>query len=228
MRLPALPIRLLPVTLGVVALVLPLKLVSLWRDAALLPAPSVIAEATAGEASPPAQPEAGAAGAAPQQAAAVAPPGAAAPAAGDPLALTQTEIDLLQKLAARREALDARERELDMREGLLRAAEQQLQAKADAKAAELAAMQAKIEALVKQRDEEQEKKIADLVSVYEKMKPKDAARIFNDLDLDLLVDLLGRMRDAKTAPILASMDETRARAVTARLAERQTRAQPAP
>ena len=215
-------IGLLPAVLAVTALVLPLRLATLWQDLAALPSVPMIAEAAAGEPAA-AAPTPAAAGAAPGTPPPGREPAAAQTAAAAPVALTQTEIDLLQKLAERREALDARERELDLREGLLRAAEQQLEAKVK----ELTELQSQIEVLMGKQAEEQEKEIADLVAVYEKMKPKDAARIFNELDLDLLVELLGRMKGAKTAPILAGMDEARARAVTTRLAERHAQARPA-
>mgnify|MGYP001159261005 CR=1 FL=1 len=229
MRLALPRIGLLPATLAVAALVLPLRLTALWQDLATLPAALAVAEAAAGEAA--AAAPAPAAGSTTASALSGALSGAlptgrdaaAQAATPGPVPLTQAEIDLLQKLAERRETLDARERELALREGLLQAAEQQLQAKT----AELTALQAKIEAAMRKQTEEQEKKIADLVSVYEKMKPKDAARIFNELDLDLLVDILGRMKDAKTAPILAGMEEDRARAVTTRLAERHAQLRPA-
>lgn len=223
MRLTLPRIGLLPAMLVVTALVLPLRLTALWHDLTALPAALVIAEALAGESTAAAPAPTGGGVAEAAAPAGREPAAAAQPAAAAPVPLTQTEIGLLQKLAERREALDARERELELREGLLRAAEQQLQTKA----AELTELQSKIEALMHKQAEEQEKKIADLVSVYEKMKPKDAARIFNELDLDLLVELLGRMKDAKTAPILAGMAEDRARAVTTRLAERHAQIQPA-
>ena len=52
------------------------------------------------------------------------------------------------------------------------------------------------------------------------MKPADAARILEGLEMDILIDVLGRMKILRSAPILASMDPVRAREVTARLAER--------
>jgi len=55
--------------------------------------------------------------------------------------------------------------------------------------------------------------------VYEAMKSKDAARIFNTLDLDVLVDVMSRMSDRKISPILAQMEPERARTVTMMLAQ---------
>ena len=53
------------------------------------------------------------------------------------------------------------------------------------------------------------------------MKPKDAARIFEELDLEVLLQVVQRMKEAKVAPILAAMDPKRATEVTTRLAERR-------
>lgn len=128
------------------------------------------------------------------------------------------ELELLQKLASRREELEKRERELDVREGLLKAAEQQL----EASSTELAALQQKIQGLIQQYDEQENKKLESLVTIYEKMKPKDAARIMNELDMTVLLDVMNRMKEAKAADILADMDPARAREVTTRLAERDS------
>lgn len=131
---------------------------------------------------------------------------------------TRTELELLQKLSVRRDALDMRERELDMREGLLKAAEQALQARN----AELAALRTKIEAATTTFKKGEDEKLDSLVKIYETMKPKDAARIFDELEIGVLVDVLKRMKEVKSAQILASMDPARARNITTRLAERQS------
>ncbi|MCZ6722083.1 MAG: hypothetical protein O7A65_11160 [Proteobacteria bacterium] len=62
--------------------------------------------------------------------------------------------------------------------------------------------------------------MGSLVKIYQNMKPKDAARIFNELDFDVLVEVLERMRETSAAPILARMDSERAKALTLELAER--------
>ncbi|HEX3498406.1 MAG TPA: hypothetical protein VHT04_03700, partial [Stellaceae bacterium] len=64
-------------------------------------------------------------------------------------------------------------------------------------------------------------KIKSLVRIYETMKPKEAARIFEQLDLPVLLDVLEQMKELKTAPILAAMDPAKVKAVTLALAARQ-------
>jgi flagellar motility protein MotE (MotC chaperone) len=131
--------------------------------------------------------------------------------------LTPGDIELLQQLAARRNELDARERELDTREQALALVEAEVAGRID----ELKELQAKLEAKVIEYDEAQEAKLASLVKIYQNMKPKDAAPIFNTLEPDILLDVIERMKEAKVAPILALMDPARARAVTQDLARRR-------
>lgn len=135
----------------------------------------------------------------------------------DPFSLGKSQIELLQDLAKRREELEEREQTLILREGLLAAAEHRIEGKIE----ELKTVKGEIEALIKVYDEQEEKEIGELVSIYEKMKPKDAARIFDQLDMDVLLDVLQRMKASKTAPVLAAMDANRAQEITVRIAERR-------
>ncbi|MBL6933483.1 MAG: hypothetical protein ISR45_11080 [Rhodospirillales bacterium] len=131
----------------------------------------------------------------------------------DPTLLTQAEIDLLQRLADRRELLETQEKEMEMREGLLRAAEERI----DKKIAELKNFQGTIEKLIKTYDDQQVAKIQSLVKIYENMKPKDAARIFEELDMDTLLLVTERMKERKLAPIMAKMNPARATEITVEL-----------
>ena len=130
---------------------------------------------------------------------------------------TQAEIDMLKDLGARRDQLDSRERAQDLRERLLEAPE----ARIDEKIAELKTIEETIRARLVQHDEEKEAAMRRLVKMYENMKPKDAARIFTELDMEILLDVAERMREVKMAPILAAMAAVRAKQVTVRLALRR-------
>lgn len=129
----------------------------------------------------------------------------------------ESEIALLQRLAARRETLAERARELDLREALLKAAEQRV----DEKIARLSELETQIEALLRRHDAQEEQQIASLVKVYEAMKPRDAARIFDQLDLEILLAVAERMRAAKMAAVMAEMDAARAKTLTVELATRR-------
>lgn len=135
----------------------------------------------------------------------------------DPVLFTRSEIELLQELSKRRKELDARERTVIQREGLLNAAETRI----EKKIAELSGVKDDIELLIKKYDEQEEEQLDELVSIYEKMKPKDAARIFNELDIMILLEIFDKMKASKSAPILAGMKAERAKEITSRIAARR-------
>lgn len=136
----------------------------------------------------------------------------------DPFDMSDEELELLQRLVERREALAERGRMLDERESLLEATEARIADKMN----ELKNLQAVIEGLLAQYDEEEEARLQSLVKIYESMKPKEAARIFEELDILVLLDVIGRMKERKSAPILAKMNPLKAKTVTLELAQRRS------
>ncbi len=136
-------------------------------------------------------------------------------AVSDPAFMSESEIRVLQSLADRRATLEARERELAMEQKLLVATEKRI----EERIAELKALEARIEGLLIQKDEEEEAQIASLVKVYENMKAKDAARIFENLNKDILLAVAVRMREQKIAAILAQMNPTVAQDLTVLMAK---------
>lgn len=128
---------------------------------------------------------------------------------------SQATRDVLEDMAERRKMLDQRERELATREALLRAAEQEIERKFE----EMSNLRSEIEGLLVQQSEEEAARIESLVKIYEGMKPKEAARIFDTLDLDVLTAVLSRMSERRLSPILANMNPERARTVTILLAQ---------
>lgn len=136
-------------------------------------------------------------------------------ASQDPTLMSEEEITLLQQLSDRRAELDARERDIEQRMGLLAAAETRI----DNKIRQLRDFQATIEGLIVTYDEQQEQKTQSLVRIYENMKPKDAARIFEDLDMNTLLGVAERMKERKLAAILSNMNSGRARDITVELSQ---------
>jgi flagellar motility protein MotE (MotC chaperone) len=67
-----------------------------------------------------------------------------------------------------------------------------------------------------------EEDIARLVAVYETMKPKDAARLFDAMDAEFAAGFLGSMRPDAAGAIMAGMTPEKAYAVTAILAGRNS------
>ena len=134
----------------------------------------------------------------------------------DVIDVSPTEIRMLEDLLGRRTLLNKWERDIDMREKLLAATELRI----DDKINELKAITDNIQGLIDQFNTREDEKITSLVKIYETMKPKDAARIFNELEIKILIEVLSRMREAKAALILAKMSSSRAKIVTSELAVR--------
>ena len=145
------------------------------------------------------------------------------PAAAKPTEETAPPVDdaerkVLLDLRQRREELDARDAALAMREFVLAAAEKKLAERIG----ELQALQIKLEALDSARKQREDAGWQGLVKVYEMMKPRDAATIFNDLDMPVLLQVVNRMKEAKAAPVLAAMQPDKARELTTKLAQMRT------
>jgi flagellar motility protein MotE (MotC chaperone) len=124
-------------------------------------------------------------------------------------------MELFQDLAERRKEIEAREQEMSTREALLKAAEREI----DQKYQELSQLRGEIEKLLEKQSEEEQARMQSLVKIYEGMKAKEAARIFDTLDLDILVSVMSKMSERKLSPVLAAMNPERARTVTILLAQ---------
>ncbi len=124
---------------------------------------------------------------------------------------TNSEIMILQELAERREALDARAKEIDKRALQLKVAEDEI----DKKIAQLKKYEERLTELTNKYNKKEKENIDSLVKLYTAMKPKDAARIFNTLDLEITVALLKGMKPSTTSTILSQMNSERAQEITA-------------
>jgi flagellar motility protein MotE (MotC chaperone) len=243
------PFRLLPALIFVGAMMLSVKIGDIWQGIAAIDGGVELRQAQSAE-STPAPPNAagGAADAAADRGgdgkgaenAGPAPVARPAPAAGtqqrsaaappeeedmaDPDQLSRSEIQLLQQLSKRRDLLDRRARRLNQRESLLKAAEQKLMDRQ----AELASIRSEIKKLLGDLDDKEKKRIANLVKIYETMKPKSAARIFDELDMTVLLGVMERMKARKVAPVIAAMKPSRAREVTGALSRRKVKGSAAP
>jgi flagellar motility protein MotE (MotC chaperone) len=147
----------------------------------------------------------------PAPARAPAPPPAPAPL---PDPVDQAERALLGRLRERRAEIEARETALAAREAVLAGAERRMTARLE----EMAALQSRLEALDRGRGEREEAGWRGLVKTYETMRPRDAAAVFDDLEMPVLVQIVNRMREAKAAPVIGAMRPDRARSLTAELA----------
>lgn len=141
----------------------------------------------------------------------------------DPLLLSPAEIVVLQQLSQRRTQLDQRASDLDQQQVVLEAAEKRV----DQKIAELQQLQKSIQADVDKENAADDARTQSLVKIYETMKPADAAQILSQLDMPILLQLIGHMKESKTAPILAAMDPAKAQAITTAMAQKQSQVIPA-
>ncbi len=127
-----------------------------------------------------------------------------------------TERALLEKLGARRDALRQKSEELELREKMLGEAERKLETGlGDLKKAE-----DKVDSAAKAKEDAEKQGLKNIVTMYEAMKPKDAARVFDRLGHDVLVPIVLAMNPRKMAEVLAVMQPETAERLTVALANR--------
>lgn len=128
--------------------------------------------------------------------------------------VSPAERAVLESLQKRRTELDARAHDLDMREDLLRAAEKRVGGRIE----ELKELEARIGAALQQRDEGEAQRFKNVVTMYETMKAKDAAKIFDGLDIKVLIDVARHINPRNMSEILAQMTPEKAQRLTTELA----------
>ncbi|MCA0425004.1 MAG: hypothetical protein LCH61_17105 [Proteobacteria bacterium] len=126
--------------------------------------------------------------------------------------MAPAERAVLEKLGERRQHLEDRSRELDMRENLIRSAEKLV----DDRLEELRTLEARQDASKKAR-QEVSGAMKSLVVMYEAMKPRDAARVFEKMDQRMLAPLARQMNPRKLSEVLALMSPEAAEKLTASL-----------
>lgn len=129
--------------------------------------------------------------------------------------VSAAEKALLERLGARREELGQRGRDLEMRERLIEDAEKKLESRIH----ELKTVEEKAEASKAQATDDNAG-LRNLVTMYETMKPKEAARVFDRLGHDVLVPVVLKMNPRKMAEVLAVMSPEAAEKLTVALAMR--------
>ncbi|TDR88909.1 MotE family protein [Enterovirga rhinocerotis] len=122
-----------------------------------------------------------------------------------------SERAIRERLGERREELQQRSRDLETREKLLEEAERRAEARAEERRrAEQGTVRAEVE--------KEAEPLKGLVVMYEAMKPKDAARVFDRLPQDVLVPIVRRIAPRKMAEILGAMSPDVAQKLTTALA----------
>jgi flagellar motility protein MotE (MotC chaperone) len=129
------------------------------------------------------------------------------------------ERALLERLQERRQELDSRARELDLRESMLKAAEKKLETQtAVEEAGGGGGAKTGPMAQRKEKEEAETARFKGVVTMYETMKPKEAAKIFDRLDIRVLLDVASQIKPQIMAAILAQMSPEAAERLTMELA----------
>jgi flagellar motility protein MotE (MotC chaperone) len=119
-------------------------------------------------------------------------------------------------LQERRQELDSRDREIELRRGLLEAAEK----KFDAHANELRDLESNANATAQKKEEAEAQRLKNLITMYENMKAKDAARIFDRLEMRILVEVASQINPRRMSDILGQMSSEAAERLTVELVNR--------
>lgn len=138
-------------------------------------------------------------------------------APADPIPqVSPSERAILERLQSRRQELEARAREIDIRESLLKAAEKRIEGRVD----ELKGVEAGIKSATEQKAEVDAQRFKSIVTMYEGMKPKDAAKIFDRLEMPVLFEIASQIAPRKMSDILGLMQPEAAERLTVELARR--------
>lgn len=126
---------------------------------------------------------------------------------------SSAEMELVKQLSDRRDQLDKRAKSLDTREALIRVAEQRV----DQKIREMETLRTQLQAMVSQASAAQQAQLDNLVKIYETMKPKEAAKIFETLEMPVLLGVVQKMKPQRTAAVMAEMNPEKAKEITVAL-----------
>jgi flagellar motility protein MotE (MotC chaperone) len=130
--------------------------------------------------------------------------------------VSASERAILERLQARRQELEARAREIDIRESLLKAAEK----RAEGRVEELKATESRISTASQQKVEAEAARFKGIITMYEGMKPKDAAKVFDRLEMPVLFEIASQIAPRKMADILGLMSPEAAERLTVEMARR--------
>jgi flagellar motility protein MotE (MotC chaperone) len=132
--------------------------------------------------------------------------------------VSPSERAILERLQARRQEIEARQREIDIRESLLKEAEKRIQTKVD----QMKAFEAKAQNEKDQKADADNARFKSIVTMYEGMKPKDAAKVFDRLEMPVLIEIASQIAPRKMSDIMGLMQAEAAERLTVELARRAT------
>jgi flagellar motility protein MotE (MotC chaperone) len=130
--------------------------------------------------------------------------------------VSASERAILERLQARRQEIESRQREIDIRESLLKSAEKRIENKVE----EMKAVESRITATQAEQKAAEAQRMKGLVTMYEAMKPKDAARVFDRLEMGVLIEIASAIAPRKMSDILGLMSSEAAERLTVEMARR--------
>ncbi|WP_426408057.1 MotE family protein [Bradyrhizobium ganzhouense] len=130
--------------------------------------------------------------------------------------VSASERAILERLQARRQEIESRQREIDIRESLLKSAEKRIEDKVE----EMKAVESRITATQAEQKAAEAQRMKGLVTMYEGMKPKDAARVFDRLEMGVLIEIASAIAPRKMSDILGLMSPEAAERLTVEMARR--------
>lgn len=130
--------------------------------------------------------------------------------------VSASERAILERLQSRRQELEARAREIDIRESLLKAAEKRIESRTD----ELKAVESRITTATQQKADADAARFKGIITMYEGMKPKDAAKVFDHLEMPVLIEIATQIAPRKMSDILGLMSTDAAERLTVEMARR--------
>ena len=133
-----------------------------------------------------------------------------------PQSVSPSERAILERLQTRRQELEQRAREVEIRESLLKAAEKRI----DARAEEAKATEARLVGVSGQKAEQDAARFKGIITMYEGMKPKDAAKVFDRLEMSVLFEIASQIAPRKMSDILGLMSAEAAERLTVEMARR--------
>jgi len=130
--------------------------------------------------------------------------------------VSPSERAILERLQARRQELEQRAREIEIRESLMKAAEKRIESRVE----EMKSIEAKASAVNDQKNEAENARFKGIITMYESMKPKDAAKVFDRLEMPVLIQIASQIAPRKMSDILGLMSPEAAERLTVELAHR--------
>jgi flagellar motility protein MotE (MotC chaperone) len=134
----------------------------------------------------------------------------------NPQSVSPSERAILERLQARRQELEQRAREIEIRESLLKSAEKRIEGRVE----EMKATEARISTASGQKAEQDAARFKGIITMYEGMKPKDAAKVFDRLEMSVLYEIASQIAPRKMSDILGLMQPEAAERLTVELARR--------